>query len=756
MLNDATKIQILAVHAAVKPDETLRNVLIAAYAGSDNRRILEGAWRAIGAHACLRQLARGGNGSASAFELSQLEQCGDTFLWQGEEIGKLLTLYKPPLPEEWQARIAYESFLDRFVVWAQVTHQWLLLYEREQSFTCFIGTTLQIEIEKLWSDFIEYAFSEIELQKTFILMLNSIDIGDSFHTIDIPIVTQRQGKILAAYFFAFQHALKTMFEWRERKIHENREHVITLKQRLEGNNLLPNEEKSIKRKIESLEKESEKLQKELAEKYEKHTPSLAVFDDVIGALPLSERNELRRMALLFSNNALSKLTARPDSVQNRFKKIPELLYPSSLYAFPVLLSPMALAPDNRIPGDLVNSTCYLCGRELNKGERVKGNKIILSSPSQTPQSGYSQKTTQPVCGVCANLAFISPIKFGGDAFVIRLREPISTKEYRYLLEDHLRMFVLGELNVYAGRYVMLTCTEKIGNNSLMKEFSREPYALWKVATLFPADVFRSYLVEAIIEGAQVVLPGRHLAWLSSLMDVFGAVKTPYQLENDKSKLTAVKKSLRHIQHEEVLFAIYELTKAFMAERQGGFSPVEASRLEDLRALHVWWLENNSLEETERRSRMGDLMHKARLFRDVAGLTGILYAFATHVRSKADPQKAEREVEKLLEKVDEPNHFIYDAAGGLQGTAARLWRGPDTHFIYAQAKALLEEAGADVHETTENGKPSLQVFFDDISKVYTYLFETRYQTEKDQRDFTYQVKLSLYARFPEYLGKKKEA
>jgi hypothetical protein len=318
------------------------------------------------------------------------------------------------------------------------------------------------------------------------------------------------------------------------------------------------------------------------------------------------------------------------------------------------------------------------------------------------------------------------------------------------------MFILGELNVYAGRYVMLTCTEKIGKDSLMKEFSREPYALWKVATLFPADVFRSYQLEAIIDGAEVVLPGRQLAWLSALMQIFGALKRPYELAQDKSKLAAVKKSLRYIQHEEVIFALYELTKAFMSERQGGFSPVEASRLEDLRVLHVWWLENNPFEETERRSRMGDLKEKARLFRDVAGLTGILYAFATRVRSEANQQQAEREVEKLLEKVDEPYHFIYDAAGGLKGVTASIWRRPDTYFIYDQAKALLEEIGAEVRESAENGKPSLQVSFDDISKAYTHLFETRYKTEKDQREFTYQVKLSLYARFPEYLGKKKEA
>lgn len=751
MLDDSMKLQILAVHAAIKPDAALRDTLIATYGAGESRRILENAWRAIDAHACLRQLARGGTGNATTLDLGQLQQGGDVVYWQGQKIGKLLTLYKPPLPEEWQARIAYESFLDRFVIFSQSNYQMLLLYETEQSFRFWVEREFSLEI--LWQRFIEYAFSEPELQKTFVLMLNSIDIGDSFHTIEIPIVTNSQGKILAAYFFGFQRSLKAILEGLERKIRAYQDKIRELTQRLHTSNLESSEKESLKQKIGEIQKEHDKL----SSKHEKHSQSLAVFDDVTGQLTNSERDELKQLSALFSSKALEKLTARPDSVQNRFEQIPSLLRPVNLYSFPVLLSEIVIVPDIRLIGDLLNKTCYVCGRKLGRGEQVKGNKLILSSPSQTPQSGSSQKTTQPVCGVCANLAFISPIKLGGDAFVVRLREVIGNKKYRYLLEDHLRMFVLGELNVYAGRYVMLTCTERIGEKTLMKEFSREPYALWKVATLFPADVFRTYLVEAIIEGAQVVLPGRHLAWLSALMEIFPDIKAPYRLKNDKSRLTAVEKSIRHIQNEEVIFAIYELTKAFMSERRGGFSLAEASRLEDLRALHVWWLENNPFEENvERRSRMGDLTNKARLFRDVAGLTGILYAFATRVRSEADQQKAEREVEKLLEKVDEPNHFIYDAAGGLQSVSARLWRGPETHFIYDQAKALLEEAGIEVRENSENGKPSLQVTFDDISKVYTYLFETRYKTEKDQREFTYQVKLSLYARFPEYLGKKKEA
>lgn len=729
MLSDIMKFQILAVHAAVKPDVDLCDALIA-NAKDSYHRVLKNTWRAIQAYSCLRQLARGGNGGTRTVDLIHLEQRGDTFYWQGQEIGKLLTLYKPPLPEEWQARIAYESFLDRFVAYLQSTEQVLLLTENDYRQQFFSGR--EVNIQRRWEDFVQKAFSIDALVKTFVALLNSVKLSErgGFSVLRVPIVSQGQAKLLAGFYLASMNA-------RERGLRRLEQQIAEAKR--DGN----------EKKVADLEKKRSKQVALYAESIRAMRTLLAQYKE--------KSADIIQLAGLYTPTARGQLKVTASVVKDYVTETERLLTlaPNDYYTLPVLLSPkndIETFLTDRPTGDNPEATCYICGRKITKrNDEFEANKVILPSPSQALQSKSSQ--VSPVaCGTCASLAIASPIKITNQSLVIRLRHKETEN---YLLEDHLRMFVLGELNVYAGRYVMLTCTEKIGNDSLMKEFSREPYALWKVATLFPADVFRTYLVEAIIEGTKVVLPGRHLAWLSALMEIFPDVKAFYRLGNDKSRLAAVKKSIRHIQNEEVIFAIYELTKAFMSERSGGFNPVEASRLEDLRALHVWWLENNPFEE-ERRSRMGDLVNKARLFRDVAGLTGILYAFAARVRSEAEPQKAEREVEKLLEKVDEPNHFIYDAAGGLQTVSARLWRNSDTHFIYDQAKALLEEAGVEVRETTENGKSSLQVSFDDISKVYTHLFETRYKTEKDQREFTYQVKLSLYARFPEYLGKKKEA
>jgi hypothetical protein len=742
MLDERTSLQILAVHAAVSGDSDLRDALIASVSSNElQRALLKRTWKAIEASAYLRQLARGKKDGAQNVDFSRLEQRGDAFFWQGKEIGKLLTLYKPPLPEEWQARIAYESFLDRFVIYVQQTSQALLIFENDFYVQFFLSRP--INISKLWQEFVQKAFSIEELLKTFVSLLNSVRLAESggFSVLQVPVVSKSQAKLLAGFYLASMNARERGIKRLEREADEVREKI---------------EQEVDKAKIASQQKKLQEISQKIEEQRTRYHEAIQAMQKLQQEFA-SEFNEIVQLARHYTPIASGQLKVTGPVVRKYVSETERLLSlkESDLYTLPPLLSdsPGTLLPARKA-GDYSKNSCYVCGRAIKiNRNNLKANKIILPSPSQTLQS-RSTKENPTVCGTCAALAIASPIKLVSQSLVVRLFDR-DTKHY--LLEDQLRMFVLGELNVHAGRYLMLSCTEKIGKDSLMKEFGREPYALWKVATLFPADVFRSYRIEAIIEGAQILLAGRHLAWLSALMDIFLQIKAPYALENDKSKLTAVKKSLRHIQQEEVIFAIYELTQTFMAERQGGFSALEASRLEDLRALHVWWLENSS-EESERRSRMTNLTNKARLFRDVAGLSGILYAFASRVRSEANQNQkdAEREVEKLLEKVDEPNHFIYDAAGGLQNTSARLWRGPDTHFIYDQAKALLEEAGVEVRESNENGKPSLQVFFDDINKVYTYLSERRYQTEKDWREFTYQVKLSLYARFPEYLGKKKEA
>ena len=366
----------------------------------------------------------------------------------------------------------------------------------------------------------------------------------------------------------------------------------------------------------------------------------------------------------------------------------------------------------------------------------EGRRLVLTSPDQRLQSGTQQKRP-PICGTCAALAFASPVKLTEDNLIILLHEG---EDGAYLYEDHLRMLALGELNIVAGKYLSVRCTEKMGDKLFIDTLGGEQYALYKMALTFPADVLARYRAEAILGEALLELPARHLVWLRGLLDVFSL--NPSAVRQTKGRFAALGQAIRYVQKEEMIYAIYTLADVFAAGRR--YSAAQANQLEALRADHVRRLQMEKRPEASK-------------FRDVAALTGMLAAFANYVRREAPGlgKDAEREVEKLLEKVDNPNHFSYEAAGNLPRTEATLWRSADNHFIYDEAAKLLGRLGVEraERETVGDNQPRLQFYFDDVVKAYTLLFEEHYRTEKARREFTYELKLSLYSRFPEYLKPK---
>lgn len=157
--------------------------------------------------------------------------------------------------------------------------------------------------------------------------------------------------------------------------------------------------------------------------------------------------------------------------------------------------------------------------------------------------------------------------------------------------------------------------------------------------------------------------------------------------------------------------------------------------------------------------------RARLFRDVAALTGLTLAFATSLESTAkklgmDKDYREREISKLIEKVEDPVAFCYYATLGDEkktSVEARLWLNSDNSFIYSQTQELLSVLELlDREETGDDGRTWLKLYSDDILRAYTYFSEKQdYCQEKDWKELTYQVRLSLYTRFPELVRKPKK-
>lgn len=257
----------------------------------------------------------------------------------------------------------------------------------------------------------------------------------------------------------------------------------------------------------------------------------------------------------------------------------------------------------------------------------------------------------------------------------------------------------------------------------------------KLASILPIEVFETYKNEIVIlaNGTSIPILSRHLTWLNYLIDIFNL---KYALTKGKSEFATVSEVIRLIEKDEVLFALYKLLSSNIYTQKPYL-------LEDLRKEHVRWLE------------MDEEVKKAQLFRDVAALSGLTYAFCNYVESEArkNPEKdTKREVTKLIEEIIDPYHFVYKTADNLSGTSARLYFNPDVHFCYEEAKKLLEKIGIapSEREVVENDKKYLKLYFDDLIKAYTYLFEERYKTDKDQQNFTYELKLGLYARFPQYI------
>jgi hypothetical protein len=195
----------------------------------------------------------------------------------------------------------------------------------------------------------------------------------------------------------------------------------------------------------------------------------------------------------------------------------------------------------------------------------------------------------------------------------------------------------------------------------------------------------------------------------------------------------------------VIFAIYELLNAGLHGSEN-LDRVRATRLEVLRSEHVRWLEMDNQES------------KATFYRDVAGMTGLLYAFCRYVYGQTSGNERRIEVRKLIERITDPNQFIYTAAANTKSERATLYRSEDMHFSYEETKRLLTSlaiSSVERESRDDKGQLQLTLYFDDVIKAYTQLFETGYKTTKEQRDFVYALKLSLHARFPDLIDRQKE-
>jgi hypothetical protein len=311
------------------------------------------------------------------------------------------------------------------------------------------------------------------------------------------------------------------------------------------------------------------------------------------------------------------------------------------------------------------------------------------------------------------------------------------------------MLANKEMHMTAGRYLLLASDKTNRGDLAAQKLGQVQYALAKVSSLFPIQVLSDFHFSLIAQGSKpIILENRHLVFISGLMNCYSQAI----INAGKEINLKLGDAVRYVQQDLPYLANYTIAK--IANISNSFE------LENVYTLYGQTIQNNLKLNGESMNSDTPLSKRARLYQDVAALTGLTLAFASSLEHTAkktmDKNDVEREVSKLIEKVDDATAFAYYATLGVETSVqARLWSNADNYFIYEQTANLLSELGQTDREQSESGKKWLQLYADDITKAYAYFAQKKdYSQEKDWKELTYQLQLSLYTRFPELVRKAK--
>ncbi|KAA3663956.1 MAG: hypothetical protein DWQ04_08145, partial [Chloroflexi bacterium] len=284
--------------------------------------------------------------------------------------------------------------------------------------------------------------------------------------------------------------------------------------------------------------------------------------------------------------------------------------------------------------------------------------------------------------------------------------------------------------------------ERGGQKSVSYQLGGVQYALYKVVISFPAQVLRAFEIESVINDAKVVLNGRFLTIINHLSNIFNLSRGRW---NDKGQFAAFGRAIRHVQQDNLIFAIYELATSGILSIGMGWPLEKSAALEDLRKEHVEWLEMSK-------------PNLAQQYKDVAAMSAMLYAFLAEVNRKLSSNRSKQRIEirKIIDRAEEPEQVAYSIApylaDGDKPVSAFLKRRADTYFSYDQLSEFITKLSSTFTDRWE-GEDSVRLTLDDLNNAYAYLYSDRYTTDKEKREFAYKLKLSLASRFPQHYEQK---
>ena len=810
MLTEIVRNKILVSALAAKVPLIQDKALIAALASQADVMEIAQSFEASSLKRALNLVKE----TQSNLALLTLEQQGTQVFHQNQLIGQVQILYKSPLPGELQARLAIESIIDRFLDYLLKLHQIVVLNESDRHVQIFIPNKPTSDFAALWEKFLtEVAFSVYGntkhqlpgLIQTFTLMLNAVTLSDrGFSKIDVPIVTSDQSNVLAALYFAVFRDVRKRQQERLRQIEQ-------LRQDLNGDDLTDKEQQKKTKELADKEamqakeaqkytenfqkffgkaleeqntlwlknqefqaalddpktsaKDREKVQKQQAKLLEKIIFSqsfiqqkLPIFiqsgGDPFQFIEQEQRDnpvqfsEIAAIASKFTKIGTDQISsAKGDIFAICMLEMYRLLESSAIGPLPVpLLTEQPILPQARSPGDDSKEFCYSCGVTLERDSRWRVARFMFERPYQRRQSGSSEDQPQ-ICVSCSVLSFVSPLKVTDKSIILRLDPRDQGTTSKQKLKEYVRMLTSKDIHISAGRYLVLNSDQTSNGDLASQKLGQIQFALAKVASIFPIEVLGDFQFSLFIQASQpIALCGRHLIFIKGLMECYGQ---SIVISGKEINLT-LGDALRYVQQDSPYLADYTLTKIA--------STTNSLLLEQVRELYWKAIQADLISRGELMDSNNQLPKRARLYRDVAALTGLTYAFASSLENTAkgiSKDDREREVSKLIEKVDDPTAFCYYATLGVETTVqARLWRNVDNYFVYDRTKELLRTLGLVDRETTDQGKTWLQLYAEDITRAYTHFSEQGYTQERDWKELTYNVKLSLYTRFPELVRKLK--
>ncbi|MEA5551095.1 hypothetical protein VB713_08920 [Anabaena cylindrica UHCC 0172] len=791
----------LSALAAKVIDYQINADLLAALANYSNTQEIA---RSFGDSRLVRQLNLKRNRTTQLPDLKFINN--NVVIYENQEIGQIKTLYKKPLPGELQAKLAIESAIDRFLEYLQKIHHIVVLHESDSHVIVFQPPKKEtIDFSTLWNKFLEdiafskNGFSESHLRdltQTFILLLNSVTLsGRGFSTLEVPIICKEQADILAACYLAIIYKVQDRQIERQRKIDDLKNKPATEKKLQELQDMQDKEAKKyseyFQKSFDSVLKEQESIWIEL-EDIEYQLKSAGLTKSQINKLNkqkeklssqviFSQESVAQKISLLDTSCGIPFEFIKLDSQQNpeKFKDIIDIYKRFNKTATDqinstrgdiftqcilemyrllekqqpydpkpeALLSEKPIQMEVRSPGDDGKEFCYSCGVKLDpKTAKWKVARFMFERPSQRRQSSSSEDRPY-ICASCSTLAFASPLKVTDESIILKLKDVNKNNEsVNFKLKEYIRMLTTKELNLSSGQYLLLTSEKTTSGDIASDKLGQVQYALAKVASIFPTEVLTDFGFYLVPQGSkEIKLANRHLVFIKGLMECYGQsiIVSGKDINNDLGE------AVRYVEQDLPLLADYSLVKSANVSNK--------LQLEQIRELYYKILEGDMNSSKQ-------LSKRAQLYRDVAALTGLTYAFVQSLESTARKsmkiEDAEREMSKIIEQVNDAVAFCYYATLGDQDkktVQARLYHNSDNYFIYDQAKDFLETKLQILErEEKDEAKQQLWLTFyaDDVIKAYTYFAENGYGQDREWNELTYNLKLSLYTRFPELVRKLK--